>query len=563
LQWLACPTEAPPMSATDRPQRSGAEILADLIAAWDIGPVFHVPGEGILEVLEALASRHPDLPLVTARQEGGMAFMASGAARARGRASVCLAARAPGALNTCLALHTAMTDAVPLVMVIGQAALRHFERESFLDTDLHRVFAPLAKWVALVQAAARLPEMLSRAVHAAQTGRHGPAVLILPEDVATERVAVADLPAPHLPLPAAAASDITAVAARLAAARRPLLLAGGGDWSREDCDALQGVAARLGLPVATAYRRRDLFDNEDPGFAGEIGIGIDPALGQRMRDADLILAIGIRLGELNTIGGGFHGFSLINAPRPHQMLIHVHADAAELNRVFQADLAIQAAPGPFLAALAMVETRADPAWADWTAAARRDRVAWTVPRACPGPVDLPAILGWLRSTLADDTMITVGAGAYALWAQRYLPQRRPKTLFGPKSGAMGYGLPAAIGAAVACPSRRVVALAGDGCFMMNGEELATAVQLRLPIVTIVFNNSAYGAIRLTQLRQFGRAVGTDLARTDFAAYARALGAHGERVTDTEGFAPAFIRAWAAEGPALIDLVVPTEATRPA
>jgi acetolactate synthase-1/2/3 large subunit len=550
-------------SPPDAAPRSGAEILADLIAAWDLGPVFHVPGEGILDLLDALARRHPALPLVTARQEGGMAFMASGAARARGRASVCLAARAPGALNTCLALHTAMTDAVPLIMVIGQAALRHFERESFLDTDLHRVFAPLAKWVALVPAADRIPEMLSRAVHIAHTGRHGPVVLILPEDVAAETAEVADLPPPRVTLPAPSAADIAAVAERLAAASRPLILAGGGDWSVTDCARLHAVAGRLGLPVAVAYRRRDLFDNDDLRFAGEIGIGIDPALARRVQDADLILAIGIRLGELNTIGGGFHGFGLLDAPRPRQTLIHAHADVGELNRVFQADLALHAAPGPFLAALAAHYPRSNRAWVAWTAAARRDRKAWTAPRPCPGPVDLPAVLAGLRDTLPDDTIVTVGAGAYALWAQRYFPQRRPRTMFGPKSGAMGYGLPAAIGAAVACPERRVVALAGDGCFMMNGEELATAVQRRLPIVTIVFNNAAYGAIRLTQLRQFGRAVGTELATPDFAAYARSFGAHGERVTDTAGFAPAFARATAAEGPALIDLIVPAEATRPA
>jgi acetolactate synthase-1/2/3 large subunit len=264
---------------------------------------------------------------------------------------------------------------------------------------------------------------------------------------------------------------------------------------------------------------------------------------------------------LNTIGGPFRGFTLLRAPRAAQVLIHAHADADELNRVYQADIAVQAGAPEMAGALARLPAIA-PRWSGWTRDARRDREAFTAPIACPGPVDLPAIYSWLRGRLADDAIITVGAGAYALWAQRFLPHRCPGTLFGPKSGAMGYGLPAAIGAALACPGRRVVALAGDGCFLMHGEEIATAVQLRLPVVTIVINNASYGAIRLTQLRQFGRTVGTDLVNPDFRDYAIAFGAHGERVTETAGFAAAFERAFAAGGPALIEVVIPVAATRP-
>ena len=558
VKEVFAPMSVPPAATP----RSGAAILADLVAAWDLGPVFHVPGEGILSLLDALATRHPQMRLVTARQEGGMAFMASGAARAAGRPALCLAARAPGALNTCLGLHTAMTDGVPLVMIIGQAPMSQFERESFLDTDLHRTFAPLAKLVALVPHAARIPEMLSRAVHAASSGRPGPAVLILPEDVADEVAACAPLPPPRPARPAPAPADMAELARLLAAAERPLLLAGGSDWSDDACARLPALAARLGLPVAVAYRRRDLIDNAHPHFAGEIGIGLDPALARIVRDSDLILALGPRLGELNTIGGGFHGFSLLDAPRPAQTLVHVHAEPAELNRVYRADLAIPAWPEAFLAALDDLPLAPRPGWAAWTQAARRAREEWVRPVACPGPVDLPAIYAWLRDFLPAETGIAVGAGAYALWAQRYLPHSRKRTLFGPKSGAMGYGLPAAIGAAAACPERRFVALAGDGCFLMNGEELATAVLENLPVITVVFNNSAYGAIRLTQHRMFGRETGTALATPDLAAYARAFGAHGEQVRSTADFAPAFRRAWDCGGPALVEVIVPPEATRP-
>lgn len=542
--------------------RTGAQLVTDLLAAWSLGPVFHVPGEGVLEILDALATRQPGVRLVTARHEAGAAFMASGAARASGRPAVCLVARAPGALNTCLALHTAMTDAVPLLMIVGQAPMAHFEREAFLDTGFHQVFAPLCKSVALATDPARLPELMARALHAATTGRHGPAVLILPEDVARAETDAVPIPPPAPVHPAPGDGPMAAVAAHLRASRRPIMVVGGSDWDGAACDQLRSVAGRLGLPVATTYRRRDLFDNADPGYAGELGLGADPALVRRVGESDLVLALGLRLGELNTVGEGFHGFTLLDTPRPQQVLVHVHADAAELNRVFAATVAVQSTPGAFISALARLGLEPRPEWAAWREAAQADVDAREKATICPGPVDLPAIFRWLRARLPDDAGVTVGAGAYALWAQRCFPHRRLRTLIGPKSGAMGYGLPAAIGAACACPERRFVALAGDGCFTMNAEELATAVQERLPVTTIVFNNAAYGAIGLTQRRSFGRTVGTALARLDFAAFARSFGAHGERVDTTEAFAPAFERAVAADGPAVIDVVVPPEATRP-
>lgn len=529
--------------------RPGAHLLADQLARLCPGPIFHVPGEGILELLDALATQHPEIPLITARHEAGMTFMAASATAVTGRPHVCLAARAPGALNTCLALHTAATDAIPILLIIGQAPQSNYGREPFLDDAIAQVFTPIAKYVGTITAASRIPEMLSRALAIATTGRPGPVVLILPEDVAQQATAAETLPFPTISHPK---PDLTQLATLLAKADRPLLLLGGTDWTETAKSQIQSFAEAHALPVATAYRRRNLFPASSPSFIGEVGIGLAPSLRERFDSADLILAIGARLGELNTIGGHFQGFTLLQAPRPTQTLIHTNPDAAELTRVYQPHLAIQSPSHQIAAALPTLNRT----WQSWTQSARADRLAHTAPIPCPGPVNLPEIYAWLGQTLPPETTITVGAGAYALWPQRFLP--RPQ--LGPKSGAMGTGLPFAIGAALTRPGP-VLALAGDGCFMMHAEELATAVQHRLQIVTLVANNAAYGAISLTQQRQFGRATGTDLSPIDFAAFAKSFGAHGERVTTTAEFAPAFARALA-NTPAVIDLVIQAEATRP-
>jgi acetolactate synthase-1/2/3 large subunit len=319
--------------------------------------------------------------------------------------------------------------------------------------------------------------------------------------------------------------------------------------------------------VAAANRRGDLFDNADPHYAGEIGIGIDRALAGHIDEADLVLALNVRLGELNTLGAGvFRGYQLLAAPRPRQRLIHLHPDADELQRVYQADLAIQAGPAEALAALAdMADAIASDAALDpaWTARLRNSRQHFTSTGGSPGPVDLAQVFRDLRAGLEQDAIVTVGAGAYAIWLHRYFSFHRPGTLFGPKSGAMGFGLPAAVGAALARPAQRVVALAGDGCFLMHGEELATAVRHQLRVLIIVINNQSYAAIRGAQLRMFGRSVGTELANPDFAAYARAFGAHGEQIAQTEAFVPALKRCLAVDGPSLIEIVVPKELGKPA
>lgn len=540
--------------------RTGADILAQSLVAAGLTHGFHVPGEGILDLLDALEHRHLGITLVHGRHEAGMAFAAIGHARASGGVGLCIVGRAPGALNTCLALHTAWTDAVPLLLIIGQASAAFAGREAFLDTAFHQVFAPLAKLVVQIDDPARIPEMLSRALHVARSGQPGPVVLIVPEETfrATADPAILS-PAPPI-APAPGAGDIAAIGQALAAAERPLLVLGGGGWSDAGLAAARRFAEVQGMPVLVSYRRRDLFDNSHPNFIGELGIGLDPSLTARVGQADLLLVLNMRLGELNTIGEGFHGFSLLAAPRPAMRLIHIHGDAAELNRVYQADHAVLAAPEQAALALAVLPPGRDRA--AWREAGRAAYLAHHTGGACPGPLDLKAVFGELRAALPADAILTVGAGAYALWAQRYFPFHRPRTQLGPKSGAMGYGLPAAIGAALACPIRPVVALAGDGCFMMTAEELATAVHHRLRLVVLVLDNASYGAIRLGQERAFGRPTGVALTNPDFVAFARSFGAMAERVAETAAFAPALARAIGHDGVSLLHLVVPPEATRP-
>ncbi len=541
---------------------TGAALLADLVARWAPGPLFHVPGEGVLELLDALAGRAEVRP-VSCRHEAGAAFAAQAAGHATGRPGIAVAGRAPGALNTMLALHTAWTDAAPMILILGQATRRQSGREAYLGPDLGAAFAGVAKWVGECSDAARLPELMLRAWSVALSGQRGPVVLVVDEDVGHQRLAApAPLAAPVPPRPGVSAQDAARIAGMLAAAQRPLLIAGGTGWSAQDRAALVAFAEAQALPVLTSYRRRDLMPASSPAMAGELGIGADPAALAAVAEADLVIVAGMRLGEINTFGAGvFEGFRLLPHPDPGGALVHIHPDMSELNRVWRADPAICAHPGSLFGLLDATATVPDArsAWRDWLRAAR---LAFTEGKPGQGPLDLREVCRILRAALPADAMLTVGAGAYAHWPQRYVPHEDYGTQLGPKSGAMGYGLPAAIGVQAACPGRRVVAMAGDGCFLMTGEELATAVLHRLPITVIVVNNSRYGAIAATQQRQFGRTTGTDLAPVNFADYARSMGALGIRVAATAQFAPALARAAESDGPVLIELVTGLEALKP-
>jgi len=543
---------------------TGAKALARMIDLWAgrCAPVFHVPGEGILELIDALEDQ--GVPMISCRHEAGAAVAAQAAGHVTGIPGIFLAGRAPGALNAALALHTARTDAAPLITIIGQPSREIMGREPFLGEEFKDTFGAMAKWVGSCTEAKRLPELFAAAWAKAIEGQRGPVVLAVHEEVWSEPLplsALAKLP-PLRPALHPAAEDIDRLRRLIAAARRPILLAGGTGWSPQGVDDLHRFADLTGLPVATSYRRRDLMPASHPGFVGEIGIGADPVLAQKIGDSDLVIALGLRLGEINTFGGkDFEGYSLIKAPHPGHPLVHIHPDPEELNAVYRPDLPICADPEPVLRALLETPPVSDLAQ-DWRASLRAARVAFTTGNPCPGPLDLREVMRELRAQLPADAMLTVGAGAYAHWGQRYFPHEIHGTQLGPKSGAMGYGLPAAIGVQTALPGRRVIALAGDGCFMMQGEDLATAVRYNLPIVILVINNSLYGAIAATQGRAFGRLSGTELSTIDFSLLARAHGAWGHRVETTADFGPALAQALAAEGPALIELITTKEALKP-
>jgi acetolactate synthase-1/2/3 large subunit len=541
--------------------RSGAEIFADALSVNGVEFVYHVPAESFLSILDALARHHTGIKLVSCRHEGGMAFMADAYGKLTGRPAVCLVTRGPGATNACLGVHTAYQDSSPMVFCVGQAGRQQMERDAFLEYDFRSMFRPMAKWVAHVDDPARLPEFVNRAFHTAMSGRMGPVVLVLPDDVQDATADVADLPASVPTMSHPAPTQITRMGELLASARRPIMLVGGEGWTTAARDQVQQFASRNHVPIVAAFRRRDIIDNRHVCYAGELGIGASPKLLERIQEADLIIALGSRLSEMDTIGAGImNGFTLLQAPKPEAALIHVYPSVEQLNRVYQPDLAILSGVVPFAGMLADLEPVAAPAWRDWSASLRTDYEEYITTDMCPGPVDLPEIFRWLRQRLPADSILTNGSGTYAGWSQRYFQHYQPHTQIGPTSGAMGYGLPAAIAAKLHRPQVPVIALAGDGCFLMNGEELATAMKYDVPIIILVINNGMYGAILLHQEMHYqGRAVGTDLVNPDFAAYAQAFGAHGEVVCATAEFAAAFERSVASGRPALIELRINPDA----
>ncbi|SMG49666.1 thiamine pyrophosphate-dependent enzyme [Paraburkholderia susongensis] len=560
-----------------QPTASGARILADTLAAFGVPVVTYIPGEGVLEVVDALAAHAPQIALASFRHEAGCAYAAQAIGQLRGQPGVCIVARAPGALNTTLAVHTAFTDSAPMILVIGQASRAISGREAMLGPDdFPRAFGPLTKWVGTIDAPERIGEMFARAWSIAMSGRRGPVALVLPEDVAQAQTRASVPHIPSAPRPAIGGNELAALRDLLRHASRPLLIAGGTGWQPRSLERLAELAQRHAIPLATTYRRRDLVDHADDVFVGEIGIGIDPALAARVADADLLIVLNGRLGELNTLGEGFKGFALIDPDpdrRAHpQRLVHAHSDSGELNAVYHADLALLADPNAAVddwhrESFAQADPWIAPEQRDerrrWLADARAARLAFVSGGRCEGPVDLRAVYATLNDALDEDAIVTSGAGAYAVWPQRYLKHRRYGTQLGPKSGAMGYGLAAAIGAAlVSAPTRQIVAIAGDGCLTMHVEEMETAVRLGVSLLVLVINNCAYGAIDGAQRRMFGRSVGTELGMIDFAALAKAFGAKGWVVDETAGFAPALAAALAQPGVKLIELRVPRSVGKP-
>ncbi|MFL6706659.1 MAG: thiamine pyrophosphate-binding protein [Massilia sp.] len=540
------------------PSRSGGQILVDALAIHGVDTAFGVPGESYLDVLDALHDSNIDF--VINRQEGGAAFMAEAYGKLTGKPGICFVTRGPGATNAAIGVHTAYQDSTPMILFIGQVGLDFMDREAFQEIDYRRMYGQMAKWVTQIDRAERIPEYIARAFQIATSGRPGPVVLALPEDMLATKAVVADTRA-YTPVQACpAAAQIDQLRAMLADAKRPLLLLGGGTWNAQACADVTRFAEANHLPVACAFRFQDLFDNAHPQYVGDVGIGINPKLAARVKEADVLIAFGPRLGEMTT-----SGYSIIEAPVPRQRLVHIHPDPEELGSVYQAELMIASgAPqaASMLAAMAPVDASA---WKHRAAEGHSELAAWqkqppifqdgVEPRA---PLDLWQMVQDLQKAIPHDSIITNGAGNYATWAHRFYSYGGMRSQLAPTSGAMGYGVPAGIAAKIVDPARTVVTFAGDGEFMMNGQELATAVQYQAGVVIIVFNNSMFGTIRMHQERDYpGRVSGTTLHNPDFAALAQAYGAHGEVVSTTAQFAPALARALehtrAKSLPALIEL----------
>ncbi len=539
--------------ATNQALLSGGQLVVDALSAHGVDMAFSVAGESYLEVLDALFDA-PQIRLVTCRQEGGAAFMAEAYGKLTGKPGVLLVTRGPGACNASIGIHTAFQDSTPLVALVGQVARHQIDREAFQEVDFRKMFAPLAKWVAQIDMAERVPELINQAFQVAASGRPGPVVLALPEDMLRDRCAAA-VAGPYRAVRAhPGAADLAELRRLLAAAERPMLLVGGSGWSDEACRDIAGFARANDLPVCCSFRRQDIVDNRLPHFVGDLGTGASPALVMRVKEADLLLAVGARIGEITS-----QSYSLLAIPEPDKVLVHVHASAEELGRVFRPSLAIQSGMPEFAAAVARLTPVAPPRWSSWREAVRAEYEAGLVPSLSGGPLDLGEIMRWLRDRLPDDAIVTSDAGNFSGWPNRFLQYRRPGRQLGPTSGAMGYGVPAAVAAKLVYPDRLVVGFCGDGGFMMTGQELTTATLEGTGPIILVFNNSMYGTIRMHQERRFpGRVVGTALKSPDFLALAHAYGVFGASITCTADFAPAFEEAASSGRAAIIELKMDPE-----
>jgi acetolactate synthase-1/2/3 large subunit len=539
--------------------RTGGRILVDQLLVHGVDHIFCVPGESYLAVLDALYDA--SIEITVCRQEGGAAMMAEAYGKLTGRPGICFVTRGPGATNASPGLHIARQDSTPMILFVGQIDRSMREREAFQELDYRAAFGSIAKWVTEMDDPARLPELISRAFHVATSGRPGPVVIALPEDVLTDLVDVPDAlpfePVETYPGP----SQMAELQKLLWGAERPFAILGGSRWSEAAARRFERFAERFSLPVACSFRRQALFRADHESYAGDVGLGISPKLVARIREADLILLIGGRMSEVPS-----QAYTLFDIPVPRQALVHVHPDASEIGRVYRARLAINASPTAFSAALEGLQPPNEIPWRERTAAVHQDYLVWSDPTPIrhPGPFQMGQVMAHLREVLPADTIFCNGAGNFATWIHRFWPFRAFDSQLAPTSGSMGYGVPAAVGAKRIRPERTVVVFAGDGDFLMNGQEFATAVQYDLPILVVVIDNGMYGTIRMHQEREYpGRVSATALKNPDFAAYARAFGGFGERVERTEEFAPALSRALASRKPAILHCLLDPEAITPA
>ncbi|MFO1132807.1 MAG: thiamine pyrophosphate-binding protein [Hyphomicrobiales bacterium] len=539
--------------------RTGGQILVDQLKIHGTSHVFCVPGESYLAVLDAL--HDADIKTIVCRQEGGAAYMAEAVGKMTGQPGIVMVTRGPGATNGSCGVHVASQDSTPLIMFVGQVARDMKEREAFQEIDYRAVFGSMAKWVVEIDRAERIPEIVSRAFHVATQGRPGPVVIALPEDMLTDTVEVADaLPfAPAVMKPGPA--DMEALQRRLLEAERPILIAGGSGWNEQGVKDLVRFAENFDLPVAVSFRRQMLFPADHPNFAGDLGIGPNPKLLERVRSADLVLLVGGRLSEMPS-----QSYTLLDIPGDGAKLVHIHPGAEELNKVYRAGLGMLATPHAFAAAAAELPKPNAVRWAGAPKAAHADYLAWSDPSKIrtAGDLQMSEVMSHLREVMPADTVYCNGAGNYATWVHRFWPFRAFASQLAPTSGTMGYGVPAAVAAKALQPQREIVAFAGDGCFMMNGQEFATMLQHGLPVIVVVVDNGMYGTIRMHQEREYpGRISATELKNPDFAALARAYGGHGETVRTTAEFGPALARARKCGKAAIIHCLIDPEAITPA
>ncbi|NVH73914.1 thiamine pyrophosphate-binding protein [Paraburkholderia sp. JPY432] len=559
---MSLPNAPAAHSASHTARTTGARLVVDALLTHGVERVFCVPGESFLAVLDSLHDETERIQTIVCRHEAAAANMAEAVGKLTGRPGVALVTRGPGATHASIGVHTAFQDSTPMILLIGQCAREHLDREAFQEIDYRRMFGQMAKWVAQIDDPKRIPEYLSHAFHTATSGRPGPVVLALPEDVLSDACdAVPGAPAYHRVAASPSAAQIARLSELLEGAQRPMVIAGGSGWTAAACADLRRFIENWQLPIGLAFRFQDTFDNEHPNYAGDVGLGVNPALAQRIRDADLLLTLGPRLGEATT-----NGYTLLDIPKTKQTLVHVHQGAEELGRVYAADLPIVSGMPELTAMLAELKpsTSGKLAWPGAAEEAHRAYLEWRKPRPTPGDVQMGEVIEQLRAHLPEDAIVTNGAGNYATWLHRHFSYRHFRSQLAPTSGAMGYGVPAALAAKSLYPQRAVVALAGDGCFMMAAQELATAMQYDLRVLFIVVNNSHFGTIRMHQERHYPHRVhGTGLTNPDFAAFARSFGAHGETVERTADFLPALQRAIESQLPAVIEIRMPQEASTPA
>jgi acetolactate synthase I/II/III large subunit len=539
---------------TTRP-RTGAQVLVDQLIIHGVDTAYCVPGESYLAVLDALYDTREQIRLVVCRQEGGAAYMADAYGKLTGRPGICFVTRGPGATNASVGVHTAFQDSTPMILFIGQVARPFLDRGAFQELDFGRMYGQMAKWVVRIDDPGRIPELMARAFTLATSGRPGPVVIALPEDMLREAAAVTDAEPYQAVQASPGAAEMMRLREMLAAAQRPLMLLGGTTWTAQAVGDIAAFAEANRLTTASTFRRQDRIDNLHPCYAGDLAIAPDPNLAARVREADLVLAVGSRLSEIVS-----SSYTLFDVPRPKQSLVHVQMGVEELGRVYQAKLSINAGMVQFAAAARALRPVDSSAWAASTETAHKDYLEYSLPVSNPGALQLAEIVSSLRDLLPRDTIVANGGGNFAGWVHRFWRYREFGTQLGPTSGSMGYGVPAGVAAAVAHPERTVLSFSGDGCFLMNGQEIATAIQYGAAPIFFVVNNGMYGTIRMHQEREYpGRVSGTALTNPDFAALARAYGLHGETCERTAEFAPAFERARRSGRAALIELRLNPEA----